>query len=137
MIQIQEQKSPWEIVHMNWVTALPRRGERSLNAFLVLVDSYSESQINRDPKFTSALWTKLHKLFVKKLSFSTAYHPQTDGLDGRMIQALEEMIREFYAYGLDLKDSYGFTMIDVPHYQLLNFHIRHRSILQLEKYQQC
>ncbi|MBW0535559.1 hypothetical protein O181_075274 [Austropuccinia psidii MF-1] len=23
MIQIQEQKSPWEIVHMDWVTALP------------------------------------------------------------------------------------------------------------------
>ncbi|MBW0561818.1 hypothetical protein O181_101533 [Austropuccinia psidii MF-1] len=39
----------------------------------------------RDPKFPSALWTNLHQLFGTKLSFSTAYHPQTDGLAERMI----------------------------------------------------
>ncbi|MBW0566380.1 hypothetical protein O181_106095 [Austropuccinia psidii MF-1] len=33
---------------------------------------------DRDPKFTSALWTNLHQLFGTKISFSTAYHPQTD-----------------------------------------------------------
>ncbi|MBW0518780.1 hypothetical protein O181_058495 [Austropuccinia psidii MF-1] len=32
----------------------------------------------RDPKFTSALWTKIHTFFGAKLSFSIAYHPQTD-----------------------------------------------------------
>ncbi|MBW0579301.1 hypothetical protein O181_119016, partial [Austropuccinia psidii MF-1] len=46
---------------------------------------------DRDPKFTSALWTNLHQLFGTKLSFSTAYHPQTDGLAERMIQTLEDM----------------------------------------------
>ncbi|MBW0511493.1 hypothetical protein O181_051208 [Austropuccinia psidii MF-1] len=40
MIQIQEPKSPWEIVHMAWVTALPPGGDRSYNACLVLVDRY-------------------------------------------------------------------------------------------------
>ncbi|MBW0594103.1 hypothetical protein O181_133818 [Austropuccinia psidii MF-1] len=35
---------------------------------------------DRDPKFTSKLWTNLHQLFGTKLSFYTAYHPQTDGL---------------------------------------------------------
>ncbi|MBW0501782.1 hypothetical protein O181_041497 [Austropuccinia psidii MF-1] len=35
---------------------------------------------DRDPKFTSALWTHLHQLFGTKFSFSAAYHPQTDGL---------------------------------------------------------
>ncbi|MBW0545345.1 hypothetical protein O181_085060 [Austropuccinia psidii MF-1] len=64
---------------------------------------------DRDPKFTSALWTNLHKLLGTKLSFSMAYHPQTDGLSERMIQTLEDMIRIFCAYGLDLKDSDGFT----------------------------
>ncbi|MBW0486427.1 hypothetical protein O181_026142 [Austropuccinia psidii MF-1] len=40
---------------------------------------------DRDPKFTSALWLNHHNLFGKKLSFLTAYHPQTDGLSERMI----------------------------------------------------
>ncbi|MBW0564708.1 hypothetical protein O181_104423 [Austropuccinia psidii MF-1] len=64
---------------------------------------------DRDPKFTSALWTNLHRLFGTKLSFSTAYHLQTDGLAERMIQTLEEMIRRFCAYGLEFKDSDSFT----------------------------
>ncbi|MBW0478591.1 hypothetical protein O181_018306 [Austropuccinia psidii MF-1] len=59
---------------------------------------------DRDPKFTSALCTNLHRLFGTKLSFSTAYHPQTDGLEERMIQDLEDMIRRFCAYGLEFKD---------------------------------
>ncbi|MBW0529064.1 hypothetical protein O181_068779 [Austropuccinia psidii MF-1] len=40
---------------------------------------------DRDPKFTSKLWTNLHNLFGTKLSFSSAYHPQTDGLAEAMI----------------------------------------------------
>ncbi|MBW0535588.1 hypothetical protein O181_075303 [Austropuccinia psidii MF-1] len=48
---------------------------------------------DRDPKFTSALWKNLHQIFGTKLSFSTAYHPQTDGLAERMIQTLEDMVR--------------------------------------------
>ncbi|MBW0574912.1 hypothetical protein O181_114627 [Austropuccinia psidii MF-1] len=47
----------------------------------------------RDSEFTSALWTNLNQLFGTKLSFSTAYHPQNDGLAERMIQTLEDMVR--------------------------------------------
>ncbi|MBW0561262.1 hypothetical protein O181_100977 [Austropuccinia psidii MF-1] len=142
MIQIQEPKSPWEIVHMDWVTALPPGGDRSYNACRVLVDRYRKAPMllpchkddtdmdtaimicnkvishtglfqkiisDRDPKFTSALWTNLHNVFGTKLSFSTAYHPQTDGLAARGIQTLEDMIGRFCAYGLEFKDSDGFT----------------------------
>ncbi|MBW0545114.1 hypothetical protein O181_084829 [Austropuccinia psidii MF-1] len=63
----------------------------------------------RDPKFTSALWTNLHRFFGTKLSFSTAYYPQTDELAERMIKTLEDMIRRLCAYGLELNDSDGFT----------------------------
>ncbi|MBW0591388.1 hypothetical protein O181_131103, partial [Austropuccinia psidii MF-1] len=63
----------------------------------------------RDPKFTSALWTNHHQLFSTKLFFSTAYHPQTDGLAERMIQTLEDMVRRLSAYGLEFKDCDGFT----------------------------
>ncbi|MBW0558127.1 hypothetical protein O181_097842 [Austropuccinia psidii MF-1] len=38
MIKIKEQKSPWEIFHMDWVAALPPGGDRSFNSFLVLFD---------------------------------------------------------------------------------------------------
>ncbi|MBW0584784.1 hypothetical protein O181_124499 [Austropuccinia psidii MF-1] len=145
MIHIQEPSSPWEVVHMDWVTALPPEGDKSYNSYnacLVIVDKYSKTPISppcheddtamdtallilnrvishtgllkniisdRDPKFKSALWTNLNKLLGTKLSFSTAYHPQTDGLAERMIQTLEDMIRRFCAYGLELKDSDGFT----------------------------
>ncbi|MBW0495855.1 hypothetical protein O181_035570 [Austropuccinia psidii MF-1] len=70
---------------------------------------FKNIRCDRDHKFTSGLWTNLHKFFGTKLSFSTAYHPQTDGLAEIMIQAVEDMIRRFYAYGLEFKDSDGVT----------------------------
>ncbi|MBW0554323.1 hypothetical protein O181_094038 [Austropuccinia psidii MF-1] len=41
---------------------------------------------DRNPKFTCELWTNLLRLFGTKLLFSTAYHPQTDGLAERMCE---------------------------------------------------
>ncbi|MBW0471612.1 hypothetical protein O181_011327 [Austropuccinia psidii MF-1] len=142
MIHIQEPSTPWEVVHMDWVSALPPGGEKSYNACLVIVDRYRKTPIfllyhkdetsmdtalfiwnrlishnflfeniiiDRDPKLTSALWTNLHKLLGTKLSFPTAYHQLTDGLADRMIQTLMYMIRRFCSYGLELRDSDGFT----------------------------
>ncbi|MBW0550511.1 hypothetical protein O181_090226 [Austropuccinia psidii MF-1] len=103
MIKIQEPRRPCQIVHRDWVTHLPPGGDKSYNACLVISDS------DREAKFTSAVCTNLHQLFGKNFSFSTAYHPQTDALAGRMIQSLEDMVRRFCNYGLELKDCYGFT----------------------------
>ncbi|MBW0470794.1 hypothetical protein O181_010509 [Austropuccinia psidii MF-1] len=64
---------------------------------------------DRDPKFTSALWTNLHRIFGTKLSLLTAYHPQTDGIAESIIQTLEDMIRRFCDYGLEFEFSDGFT----------------------------
>ncbi|MBW0558412.1 hypothetical protein O181_098127 [Austropuccinia psidii MF-1] len=64
---------------------------------------------DRHPKFTSELWKLLHNLFGTKFSFPSAFHPQTDGLVERMIENLEDMIKRLGAYGLELKDSDGFT----------------------------
>ncbi|MBW0511763.1 hypothetical protein O181_051478 [Austropuccinia psidii MF-1] len=118
MIQIQELESPCEIVHMYYVTALPPGGGRNFNSYLVPVDRYSKLPMllpchkddtaimiwieaishtglfqniicDRDPEFTSDLWTNLHNFFSTKLSFSTVYHPQTDVLAERMVQTLE------------------------------------------------
>ncbi|MBW0503803.1 hypothetical protein O181_043518 [Austropuccinia psidii MF-1] len=62
-----------------------------------------------DPKFTLALWTNLHHIFVTNVSFSTPYHPQTDGLAERMIQTLGDIVRRFVAYGLEFKYCDGFV----------------------------
>jgi hypothetical protein len=48
---------------------------------------------DRDPKFTSDLWTAIHDLLKIKLRLSTAYHPQTDGLSERKNQTFEIAIR--------------------------------------------
>ncbi|MBW0508633.1 hypothetical protein O181_048348 [Austropuccinia psidii MF-1] len=64
---------------------------------------------DRDPKFTSALWKNLHNFFGTKLSFSKAHHPQADGLAEGMIQTLKDIIRRFYAYGVEFKNSDGLT----------------------------
>ncbi|MBW0462320.1 hypothetical protein O181_002035 [Austropuccinia psidii MF-1] len=45
MIHIQEPSTPWEVVHMDWVAALPPGGDKSYNACLVIVDRYSKTQI--------------------------------------------------------------------------------------------
>ncbi|MBW0576686.1 hypothetical protein O181_116401 [Austropuccinia psidii MF-1] len=44
-----------------------------------------------------------------KLAFSTAYHPQTDGLAETMIQIMEDILRRFCAYGMEYKDHEGYT----------------------------
>ncbi|MBW0512158.1 hypothetical protein O181_051873 [Austropuccinia psidii MF-1] len=142
MIHIQEPSTPWELVHMYWVTSLPPGGEKSYNAGLAIVDRYRKTPIflpcnkddtamytailiwnrvmshtclfkiiisDREPQFKSALWTDLHKPLGTELSFSTDYHPQTDGLSERMIKTLEDMLRRFCAYSLEFQDSDGFT----------------------------
>ncbi|MBW0549044.1 hypothetical protein O181_088759 [Austropuccinia psidii MF-1] len=45
------------------------------NKFISHTSLFQNIMSDRDPKFTSALWTNLHNLFGTKLSFSTSYHP--------------------------------------------------------------
>ncbi|MBW0545774.1 hypothetical protein O181_085489 [Austropuccinia psidii MF-1] len=45
MIHIQEPSTTWEVVHTDWVTALPPGGDKSYNACIVIVDRYSKAPI--------------------------------------------------------------------------------------------
>ncbi|MBW0491451.1 hypothetical protein O181_031166 [Austropuccinia psidii MF-1] len=64
---------------------------------------------DRDQEFTSEFWTNPYDMLRTKLAFSTAYHPQKDGLAERMIQEMEEINRRFCAYGMEYKDHEGYT----------------------------
>ncbi|MBW0504452.1 hypothetical protein O181_044167 [Austropuccinia psidii MF-1] len=88
---------------MDWVTGLVPGGKGNLNAFVVIVDS------DRDPKLTSKSLMKLFEMLGTKLAFYTTYHPQTDGLDERRIQTMEDIIGRFCAYGMECKDHEGYT----------------------------
>ncbi|KAA3483549.1 DNA/RNA polymerases superfamily protein [Gossypium australe] len=48
---------------------------------------------DRDPRFTLQFWKKLQEALGTKLSFSTAFHPQTDRQSERVIQILEHVLR--------------------------------------------
>ncbi|MBW0556476.1 hypothetical protein O181_096191 [Austropuccinia psidii MF-1] len=65
---------------------------------------------DKDPKFTSELWTNLYDMLGTKLAFFTAYHPQTDGPAERMIQIMEDILRSFCADGMEYKDHEGYTL---------------------------
>ncbi|MBW0471486.1 hypothetical protein O181_011201 [Austropuccinia psidii MF-1] len=45
MIHIPEPRFPWEVVHMDWVPALPPSSEKNYNACLVIVDRYRKTPI--------------------------------------------------------------------------------------------
>ena len=47
---------------------------------------------DRDPVFTSALWTSLQHALGAQLNFSLTYHPQTNGQFERVNQVLEDML---------------------------------------------
>ncbi|MBW0516038.1 hypothetical protein O181_055753 [Austropuccinia psidii MF-1] len=64
---------------------------------------------DKDKEFTSALWKNLDQLFGTKLSFSTTYNPQNDGLAEIMIQTWEDMVRKLCSYGLESKYCDRFT----------------------------
>ena len=50
---------------------------------------------DRDTKFTSAFWKRLHEVCKTTLNMSTANHPQTDGRSERTNHTLEDIIRGY------------------------------------------
>ncbi|RVW57618.1 Transposon Tf2-11 polyprotein [Vitis vinifera] len=89
----------WEHITMDFVIGLPRTLGEIVRMHGVPVSIVSD----RDPRFTSRFWHSLQKALGTKLSFSTAFHPQTDGQSERVIQVLEDLLR---ACILDLQGNW-------------------------------
>ncbi|KAG8481374.1 hypothetical protein CXB51_026156 [Gossypium anomalum] len=78
----------WERVTMDFVSGLPLTPSKKDSVWLaklyvaeiVRLHGVPASIISdRDPRFTSRFWQKLHEVLGTQLDFSTAFHPQTDG----------------------------------------------------------
>jgi len=48
---------------------------------------------DRDPRFTSRLWSIIQHVSGKRLDINTAFHLQTDGQSEKVIQVLEDLLR--------------------------------------------
>jgi transposase InsO family protein len=65
---------------------------------------------DRGSQFMSRFWKKLHEALGTKLSFSTAYHPQTGGQTERVNQILEDILRAcVLSYGSKWEDCLPFA----------------------------
>ncbi|KAE9290632.1 hypothetical protein PR003_g25242 [Phytophthora rubi] len=87
-----------KMVHLAPVAAEVTAGE-SAELFLDLVFRHHglpESIVSdRDPRFTSAFWTRLFALLGTRLLMSTAAHPETDGQTERVNRVLEDVLRSY------------------------------------------
>ncbi|KAA3470727.1 DNA/RNA polymerases superfamily protein [Gossypium australe] len=92
----------WDRITMDFVTGLLLTRKKK-DAVWVVVDRLTKDSktscvplpiiSDRDLRFTSRFWKKLQEALGTKLSFSTAFHPKTDGQSKRVIQILEDMLR--------------------------------------------
>ena len=61
---------------------------------------------DRDPRFTAAFFQELFDRLGTKLAFSTANHPQTDGLTERVNRIVEDVLRAFVNHKQDNWDMF-------------------------------
>ncbi|KAE9179446.1 hypothetical protein PF002_g27810 [Phytophthora fragariae] len=87
-----------KMVHLAPVAA-EETADESAELFLDLVFRHHglpESIVSdRDPRFTSAFWTRLFALLGTRLLMSTAAHPETDGQTERVNRVLEDVLRSY------------------------------------------
>ncbi|MBW0509677.1 hypothetical protein O181_049392 [Austropuccinia psidii MF-1] len=95
MIQIQEPKSPWEIVHMDWVTALPPEGDRSYNACLVLVDRYRKTSMFLPCHKDHTAMEKAIMIMNKSISHTGLFQNIISERDPKFTSALSTNIYRF------------------------------------------
>ncbi|MBW0511521.1 hypothetical protein O181_051236 [Austropuccinia psidii MF-1] len=106
MIQIQEAKSPWEIVHMEWVTALPPGGDRSYNSCLVLVDRYSKNTMFLPfHKDDTAIDTAI-LIWNKVISRTGLFHKIISDRDAKFTSALWTNLNTLFGTKLSLSTAY-------------------------------
>lgn len=65
-----------------------------ISVIVMLHGILSSIIFDRDLRFTSRFWESLQEALGTKLRLSFVYHPQTDGQTERIIQSLEDLLRD-------------------------------------------
>jgi transposase InsO family protein len=73
--------------------SVPQLAELYMSRIVCLHGVLKKIVSDRGTQFTSVFWERLHETLDTQLSFSSAYHPQTDGQIERVNQILEDMLR--------------------------------------------
>ncbi|MBW0509615.1 hypothetical protein O181_049330 [Austropuccinia psidii MF-1] len=106
MIRVKEPKSPWEVIHMDWVTALPTNGDRSYNSYIVIVDRHRKNPIffpcNKD---RSSMDTAL-LLQYRVISHTGLFKNIISGRDPKFKSALWTNLHRFFGTKLSFSKAY-------------------------------
>ncbi|MBW0588385.1 hypothetical protein O181_128100 [Austropuccinia psidii MF-1] len=105
---------------MDWFTGLVPGGKENFNACSIIVYRFSTSMRflpchKEDTAMDTALlfWNNIISTCgVPKIIISNRdpnLPSQTDGLAERMRQTMEDILRRFFAYGMEYKDHEGYT----------------------------
>ncbi|MBW0593807.1 hypothetical protein O181_133522, partial [Austropuccinia psidii MF-1] len=106
IIQIQEPKSPPEIIYMDWVTALPPGGDRSYNACLVLVDRYSKTPMLLPcHKYDTAMDTAII-IWNKVISHKGLFQNIISDRDPKFTSALWKSLHNLFGTKLSFSKAY-------------------------------
>jgi hypothetical protein len=86
--------SPWEEISYDFIIKLPK--SKGNDSILVVVDRFSKRTVSdRGPQFNAKFLRALYRALQIEPTFSTAYHPQTDGQSEHFNQWLEGYLRAF------------------------------------------
>ncbi|MBW0486077.1 hypothetical protein O181_025792 [Austropuccinia psidii MF-1] len=106
VIHIQEPKSPWDVVHMDWVTALPPSGDKVYNSCLVIVDGYSKTPIFLPcHKDDTAMDTAL-LLWSRVISHTWLFKNIISDRDHKFTSALWKTLHRFFGTKLSFSTTY-------------------------------
>jgi hypothetical protein len=90
----------------------PQLAELYISRIVCLHGVAKKTVFDRGTQFTLKFWERLHEMLDTQLSFSSTYHPQTDGQTERLNQILEDMLRACalqYERSWDKNPSYTVT----------------------------
>ncbi|MBW0546480.1 hypothetical protein O181_086195 [Austropuccinia psidii MF-1] len=106
MICIQEQKYPWEVVHMDWVKALPPSGDRSPNAFLVILDRYSQTPLFLPCHTDDTAIDTAFLLWSRAISHTGLFKNIVSARDPKFTSSLWTNFHRFFGTNLSFCTSY-------------------------------